>query len=187
MSRILTLAPLAVIVLLLGVFAIALLRPSEGSSDPFVGRSVTELNLPLMDYPGETADYRPSEVEGPYLLNVWASWCPPCRVEHPYFTLMADQGVPIYGIVYKDEVEDTDRFLDQLGDPFAGLAADPEGRVGFELGVTGPPETFLVDGNGIIRARWRGAVTDLVWIQRFERLWAEAGGEPVDWSAVEPR
>jgi len=185
MSRILTFAPLAVIALLLGVFAIALLRPSEGRSDPIVGRSVTELNLPLTDFNGGRADFDPASVQGPYLLNVWASWCPPCRVEHPYFTVMAEQGVSIYGVVYKDDPEDANQFLAQLGDPFAGLAADPEGRAGFELGVTGPPETFIVDENGVIRARWRGAVTDLVWIQRLERVWAEAGGAPIDWSAVE--
>ena len=68
---------------------------------------------------------------------------------------------------------------------FTGLAADPEGRAGFELGVTGPPETFIVDADGIIRARWRGAVTDIVWIQRMAGPWAAAGGQPIDWSAAE--
>ena len=93
--------------------------------------------------------------------------------------------MPIYGIVYKDDEADTAQFLNQLGDPFTGLAADPEGRAGFELGVTGPPETFIVDADGIIRARWRGAVTDIVWIQRMAGPWAAAGGQPIDWSAAE--
>ena len=187
MTRIVIWAPLAVIALLLGVFAVALLNPSDGASDPMVGRSVAALNLPLEPYDGPAAGgFDPATAQGPYLLNVWASWCPPCRVEHPYFTVMAAQGVPIYGLVYKDQPEDTAQFLAQLGNPFAGLAADQEGRAGFELGVTGPPETFVVDSNGVIRARWRGAVTDIVWMQRLERPWREAGGAPIDWSAVEP-
>jgi len=185
MSRILALTPLGVSALLLVVFSIMLLHSAEGGPDPIVGRSVIGLSLPLLDFEGEAGDYMPEAVEGTYLLNVWASWCPPCRVEHPYFTVMAEQGVPIYGIVYKDDPEDANRFLAQLGDPFAGLAADPEGRAGFELGMTGPPETFIVDGQGVIRARWRGAVTDLVWIQHMERIWMETGGRPIDWNAVE--
>lgn len=184
MSRALVWAPLAVIALLLAVFAVALLRPSEGGGDPLIGRTLPD--LPLEEYRGERARFDPSEIEGPYLLNVWASWCPPCVVEHPYFTQLAEQGVPIYGIVYKDELADTEQFLTRLGDPFAGLAADPDGRAGFELGVTGPPETFIVDADGVIRARWRGAVTDIVWIQRFDRTWRELGGAPVQLEPAEP-
>lgn len=182
MKNLMTWFPVIGVGLLLTVFAIALLRPSEGGGDPILGQRVSDLNLPLEPVTFAETGYEPDTIEGPYLLNVWASWCPPCRVEHPYFEALAAQGVPIYGVLYKDEESDAAQFLNQLGDPFAGLAADPEGRAGFELGVTGPPETFIVDGEGVIRARWRGAVTDIVWIQRFAEPWAEAGGQPISWT-----
>ena len=177
MNRLLLAAPLIVIVLLLGVFGFSLFNERTGS-DPQIGLALPA--LPLTDFPGGNADFDPETVEGPYLLNFWASWCPPCIVEHPLLAELADQGVPIMGVVYKDETEDANAFLANLGDPFAGLAADEEGRAAFEVGVTGPPETFLVDADGVIRTRWRGAITDLVWIQIFDEAWREAGGTPVD-------
>lgn len=185
MKNLMTWFPVIGVGLLLTLFAIALLRPTEGGGDPIIGQRVSDLDLPLEAVSFTQAGFAPDVLEGPYLLNVWASWCPPCRIEHPYFEYLSDQGVPIYGIIYKDEEADAARFLDQLGDPFAGLAADRNGRAGFELGVTGPPETFIVDADGVIRARWRGAVTDIVWIQRFAEPWAEAGGEPISWPEVQ--
>jgi cytochrome c biogenesis protein CcmG/thiol:disulfide interchange protein DsbE len=183
MKNLMTWFPVIGVGLLLTLFAIALLRPSEGGGDPIIGQRVSDLDLPLEAVSFTEAGFAPGAIdEGPYLLNVWASWCPPCRIEHPYFEYLSDQGVPIYGIIYKDEEADAARFLNQLGDPFAGLAADRDGRAGFELGVTGPPETFIVDADGVIRARWRGAVTDIVWIQRFAGPWAEAGGQPISWT-----
>ncbi|WP_430430906.1 DsbE family thiol:disulfide interchange protein [Oceanicaulis sp.] len=185
MKNLMTWFPVIGVGLLLTLFAIALLRPTEGGGDPIIGQRVSDLDLPLEAVSFTQAGFAPDVLEGPYLLNVWASWCPPCRIEHPYFEYLSDQGVPIYGIIYKDEEADAARFLDQLGNPFAGLAADRDGRAGFELGVTGPPETFIVDADGVIRARWRGAVTDIVWIQRFAEPWAEAGGQPISWPEVQ--
>lgn len=185
MKNLMTWFPVIGVGLLLTLFAIALLRPTEGGGDPIIGQRVSDLDLPLEAVSFTQAGFAPEVLEGPYLLNVWASWCPPCRIEHPYFEYLSDQGVSIYGIIYKDEEADAARFLDQLGDPFAGLAADRDGRAGFELGVTGPPETFIVDADGVIRARWRGAVTDIVWIQRFAEPWAEAGGQPISWPEVQ--
>ena len=177
MNRLLLAAPLIVIVLLLGVFGYSLFNERTGS-DPQIGLPLPA--LPLTDFQGGNGDFDPTTAEGPYLLNFWASWCPPCVVEHPLLAELADQGVPIMGVVYKDEAQDANAFLANLGDPFAALAADEDGRAAFELGVTGPPETFLVDSGGIVRARWRGAITDLVWIQVFDDAWREAGGAPLN-------
>ena len=182
MKNLMTWFPVIGVGLLLSIFAIALLRPSEGGGDPIIGQRVSDLDLPLETVSFAESGYDPARTQGPYLLNVWASWCPPCRVEHPYLEALSAQGVTIYGVLYKDEEADAARFLDQLGNPFDGLVADPEGRAGFELGVTGPPETFIVDGDGVIRARWRGAVTDIVWIQRLAGPWAAAGGQPITWT-----
>ncbi len=177
MNRALLAAPLMTVALLVAIMGYALFFPSSGS-DPQVGNPLPE--LPLTDFPGGEGDFDPATTEGPYLLNFWASWCPPCVVEHPLLQELHDQGVPIMGVVYRDTPEDANQFLNRLGDPFAALAADEETRAGFELGVTGPPETFLVDGDGIVRARWRGAITDNVWRQVFAEEWAAAGGVPVD-------
>lgn len=95
----------------------------------------------------------------PHLINIFASWCTPCRAEHPVLMALEARGVPIIGVAYKDEAEDTQRFLNELGDPFAAVGMDPEGRLGLDLGVTGAPETFVVDGEGVIRAVHRGPLT----------------------------
>ncbi len=167
-------APIAVIALLVAAFAIALFSPDDqdAANDPRIGKPLPE--LPLQPAFAGTARFDPQRVEGPYLLNVWASWCAPCRIEHPILMALAEDGVPIYGVVYKDEPADARAFLTKLGDPFAGLAADPEGRAGLELGLTGAPETFVVDANGVVRARWRGPITETVWERRLEPAWAEA-------------
>ena len=182
MKQVLVWAPLAVIALLVAALAVALLRPNTNSNDPLMGAPLPA--LPLTDFAGGQGDYAPDAVEGPYLLNLWASWCAPCRIEHPMLQALADQDVPIYGLVYKDDPVDARAFLAQLGDPFAGLAEDRDGRAAIELGVTGAPETFVVDGDGIIRARWRGAITDIVWIQTLGPAWRDAGGAPVDAQAL---
>lgn len=165
-------APLGSIALLLVIFAIALLGPAPREADPL--RSDPLPALPLESFEGPYPGFDPQEIEGPYLLNVWASWCPPCRVEHPFLMDLAEEGKPIYGIVYKDEPADATGFLNELGNPFTALMADPEGRAGLELGITGAPETFLVDEQGIVRARWRGALSETVWAQHFEDEWQAA-------------
>jgi cytochrome c biogenesis protein CcmG/thiol:disulfide interchange protein DsbE len=182
MNRLILWIPLTVVALLLVIFAVALLSPDTGGDDPLVDRDLPA--LPLEDFPGRRPDFDPSAVEGPYLLNVWASWCAPCRIEHPVLMGLAEQGVPIYGVVYKDDPGNALAFLNQLGDPFAGLAADPEGRAAIELGLTGAPETFVVDSQGVIRARWRGALDDITWRRSLDPAWREAGGSPVDADAL---
>ncbi|MEO1038953.1 MAG: DsbE family thiol:disulfide interchange protein [Pseudomonadota bacterium] len=137
--------------------------------DPLISRVLPELPLEAAAWPVE--GYDPDTVEGPYLLNVWASWCTPCRIEHPVLTEIAESGIPIYAINYKDRPENAQRFLNELGDPFAGIAIDFEGRAGFELGLTGAPETFIIDANNVVRARFRGAVTDVIWRNRLEPVW----------------
>ena len=94
------------------------------------------------------------------LVNFWASWCAPCRVEHPNLTILQKEGMAIYGINYKDTVENGLGFLEELGDPYVAIGADPEGRTGLEWGVYGLPETFLIDGDGTVLLRLAGALTE---------------------------
>ena len=93
------------------------------------------------------------------LVNFWASWCAPCRVEHPNLQALADEGVPILGINYKDDPEAALAFLAELGSPYEALAADSSGRVARDWGVYGVPETFVLDGEGRVVLRVAGPVT----------------------------
>lgn len=92
------------------------------------------------------------------LVNVFASWCVPCRVEHPVLMRLAEEGVPIFGINYKDPRDQAKAWLAELGDPFEKIGADRDGRVGIEWGVYGVPETFVVDAEGRIRHRHVGPI-----------------------------
>lgn len=87
---------------------------------------------------------------GVKLVNVWASWCGPCRIEHPNIEALAQEGVTIHGINYKDDDANAEAFLAELGDPYTLIGADRNGRGGIEWGVYGVPETFVIDGNGTI-------------------------------------
>ena len=94
------------------------------------------------------------------LVNFWASWCAPCLAEHPELVELAKQGVPLYGIDYKgDTPEAARRFLTRHGNPFLAVGADETGMTGIDLGVTGVPETFVIDGSGRIVMRYQGPLT----------------------------
>lgn len=87
---------------------------------------------------------------GVKLVNIWASWCGPCRIEHPALMALAAEGITIHSINYKDASSDAREFLDDLGNPYALIGADTTGRVGIDWGVYGVPETFVIDGQGRI-------------------------------------
>lgn len=113
-----------------------------------IDRPAPEFALPpLRDgQPGlSTADL---EAPGVKLVNIWASWCGPCRIEHPQIAALAEEGVAIHGVNYKDAPANAERFLAELGDPYRLIGADADGRAGIEWGVYGVPETFVVDAAG---------------------------------------
>ena len=95
---------------------------------------------------------------GVKLVNFWASWCQPCRVEHPMLETLAGEGVAIYGINYKDKPDAALGLLAELGNPYAKIGAD-SGRMALNWGVYGVPETYVIDGNGIVVLRWAGPIT----------------------------
>ena len=96
---------------------------------------------------------------GVKLVNYWASWCAPCRAEHPNLQLLADEGVPIYGINYKDDPAKAEAFLDELGDPYLAIGADVSGRTAIDWGLYGVPETYVIDGEGRVVLRFAGPIT----------------------------
>ncbi|MEM7242580.1 MAG: DsbE family thiol:disulfide interchange protein [Pseudomonadota bacterium] len=126
--------------------------PSE-----MIGRDAPPLSLGKL---GEKPHFDQSDLQGGGIkvLNVFASWCVPCRVEHPNIQTLTDLGLPVYGMNYKDRPEAALAFLKELGDPYTGIGTD-EGRNGIEWGVYGVPETFLIDGEGKVLYRFAGPVT----------------------------
>lgn len=103
------------------------------------------------------ADLRAGEVT---VVNFWASWCPPCRAEHPLLKALAERGVRVFGVNYKDDPAKAAAFLAELGNPYAGLVADPNGRNGIDWGVVAMPETFVVAGDGTVILHFRGPITE---------------------------
>lgn len=161
--RLLFLLPLAVVLVLVGALAWPILEGRDPRALPSV---LLDKPVPAFDLPGLTAGgagLRSEELTGrPVLVNVFASWCAPCRQEIPLLARLESEGVPIYGIAYKDDPEATRRFLAQLGDPYRSIGVDRDGRLAIELGVYGVPETYVIDAAGRIRHRHAGAVTDEV-------------------------
>lgn len=112
---------------------------------------------------------------GVKLVNFWASWCQPCRVEHPMLDQMAAEGVVIHGINYKDKPEAALGFLTEMGNPYAKIGAD-SGRMALNWGVYGVPETYVIDGQGKVVLRWAGPITEDVLEKTIRPAMAEAAG-----------
>jgi cytochrome c biogenesis protein CcmG, thiol:disulfide interchange protein DsbE len=136
--------------------AVGLTRDPGTLPSALIDRPVPTFDLPPIEgMPGEglsSADLK-GEVG---LVNVFASWCVPCRAEHPLLMGLAERGVVINGIDYKDPAEQAARWLGELGNPFARIGADRDGRVAIDFGVYGVPETFVVDREGRIRHKHVG-------------------------------
>lgn len=118
-------------------------------------------------------------IPGPALVNVWATWCYSCRVEHPYLLQLAAAGIPIYGLNYKDESEPARQWLAQLGDPYRLTIVDAAGDLGLDLGVYGAPETYVLDRTGQIVHRHVGVLDKAVFerdIQQFFAASMRSGG-----------
>ncbi|MGB3146797.1 MAG: DsbE family thiol:disulfide interchange protein [Paracoccaceae bacterium] len=94
------------------------------------------------------------------IVNFWASWCGPCRAEHPHLVALQQEGIPIYGINYKDAPSDAEGFLASLGNPYDGVLVDADGRMGIDWGIYGVPETFVLDGEGRIVLRFPGPILE---------------------------
>jgi len=165
--------------ILFGVLALFLFRGL--SLDPKeLPSALIDQPLPTFSLPALAQDRmltRADVVGEVALLNVWATWCVACRVEHPYLRQIADSGVPVYGLNYKDDDAAAIRWLQDLGNPYLFNIADHQGSLGLDLGVYGAPETYLLDAEGVIRYRHVGVVDDRVWqtiLQpAYEQLLAE--------------
>ena len=144
---------------LLGVFAWSLQHHSEVLPSVMVGKPVPQFVLPAII--GRAEGFQTADLNGQVaLVNIFASWCVPCRAEHPVISELARSGVvPIYGINYKDKAPDALAWLKELGDPYAKIGADTDGRVAIEFGAYGVPETYVVGADGTIAYRVVGPIT----------------------------
>lgn len=161
-TRLAFLIPIVAFLVLAGFAGIALLATLRGERD------MTQLPSAMVGKPAPTAalpDLRNAEgtvsaadfAGRPFLVNVFASWCAPCRAEAPALALLAEE-IDILGIAYKDRPEDTKTFLATYGDPFAAIGVDRDGGAGMRWGVYGVPETFVINADGIITYRHAGPI-----------------------------
>ncbi|HEY3639059.1 MAG TPA: DsbE family thiol:disulfide interchange protein [Rhizomicrobium sp.] len=133
--------------------------PPDELPSALVGKPAPSTNLPPLDAATtafSSADFRKGHVT---VVNVWASWCVPCRAEAPALAALAQlKGVALYGMVYEDHANAARAFLKESGNPFSRIDLDSDGRAGIEWGIYGVPETFVIDSRGIVRLRYAGPI-----------------------------
>jgi cytochrome c biogenesis protein CcmG/thiol:disulfide interchange protein DsbE len=163
MRRLLFFAPLSLFLALAIYFAAGLNRDPAQLPSMLIDRPVPEFALPPIE--GKAEGLSSENLRGEAtLVNVFASWCPPCAEEQPVLMRIAREGgAPIMGLNWKDKPGDGARFLARYGDPYARIGDDRDGRVAVDFGVTGAPETFVVDAEGRVRHKHVGPITPQVW------------------------
>ena len=175
--RVLLLAPLGVAVVAGAGFWTVLRRMKAGHFDPhdvpsqLIGRAppAFEPLPPLGSGPGfGSADL--AAAGRPLLVNFFASWCVPCVIEHPVLMQLAQDGLPVWGVAYKDKPDAAAGFIERRGNPFARVAQDVPGRVAIEWGVYGVPESYLLDRQGVVRWRMAGPVTPSILAEQLRPL-----------------
>lgn len=172
------LAPLLIFALLVGVFWLGLGKDPTELPSALTGKPMPAFSLPVL---GEEArQVSEQDLKGkPYLLNLWATWCPTCYVEHPYLLELAKQNrIRLIGLNYKDEREKALQYLSRLGNPYELTLVDADGMLGINLGAYGAPETFLVSADGVILYRRAGDLNERIWQDEIVPLLAQAGVQP---------
>lgn len=163
----LMLAPIGIFAGFVALSAVGMFRdnPNELPSTRLGQAAPALTEATLADFPGVTPELLASgEVT---LVNFWASWCPPCRAEHPKLLEMAAGGLPIVGVNFRDTEGAAEKYLDEDGNPFVGVAFDPAGRSAIDWGVTAPPETFILGPDGTVLFRFIGPLIGSDFEQRF--------------------
>ena len=176
-QRLLFIAPVATFLLVALALAWGMTRDPRLVPSPLIGSSVPEFTLPPVQ--GRTLGLSSRNLKGEVsLVNVFASWCVSCRLEHPVFMKLQEEGiVPIHGINYKDRPEDAEKWLNAHGDPYMRTGADLDGRVSIEWGVYGVPETFVIDREGRIAFKQVGPITPEIYQETIAPLLQELRNE----------
>ncbi|TDO98326.1 DsbE family thiol:disulfide interchange protein [Marinomonas balearica] len=161
MKKVLFFIPFIALVILGSFFYFNLDRHDDQMPSALLGKSVPSFTLVNL----KTNDIITQKdlPQGPYLINVWGTWCPACAQEHEYLMELSAKGINIIGIDYKDEMKPALDWLAERGNPYSKVIFDEMGRLGVDLGVTGAPETFVVNSKGVIVQRHQGVVNEAVW------------------------
>jgi cytochrome c biogenesis protein CcmG/thiol:disulfide interchange protein DsbE len=179
MRRLFFLLPLVGALALIGWLGYPIL---VGHNPQVLPSALLDKPVPAFDLPSlneDEASMASTELAtgGPVLLNVFASWCAPCRAEIPLMRRLVDEGaITVFGLAYKDDPKATRDFLETLGNPYKRIAVDRDGRVGIDFGVYGVPETYVIDGDGRIRYRHVGELTRSVVEEQLIPLMREIAG-----------
>ena len=138
---------------------------------PYPGSDYKEFPIPNFNLESlyESEPLTNVDLRGDYIINIWASWCITCRIEHPYLMNLKNKRIPIIGINYKDERYDAIEWLGRYGDPYDKIIYDFKGLLALDLGVTGAPETFLVH-DGVIVAHYQGEINNSIWSDVFDPI-----------------
>ncbi len=172
MARIKLFVPLIIFIVLAVFLLNGLERDPNAMPSALIDQPIPEFLLPVLGDENRQVDQQLFQGQ-PALLNVWATWCISCRVEHPFLNSLAQQGIRIVGLNYKDDVVEANKWLSDKGDPYALSIVDSTGRMGLDLGVFGAPETYVVDSSGTIRYKHVGVVDDRVWQQHLLPIWQQ--------------
>ena len=169
------LIPLILFLLTIIAFSVPLKREAQGEDTKKLESALIGKPMPVNNFTElfENKAYTNELFQQgkPVLLNVWATWCPTCYAEHQYLNKLAKDGVRIIGLDYKDESPKAMKWLKDLGNPYQVVLKDEKGSFGFDLGVYGAPETFIVDGKGGIHYRYAGDVNEKVWTQILKPIY----------------
>ena len=164
--RIWFLIPLIIFAAFIVMLYFRLGQPTEIVTNTALERPVPAFELPLLYDTSRimTNDNLPDQ---PFLMNIWGSWCPTCIIEHPFLMQLEERGVNLVGVNYKDDIGDALGYLNRGGDPFSMSIQDLSGQFALDLGLTGAPETFVVDGEGVIRQHIVGEINESNWQSRI--------------------
>lgn len=163
MKRLMFILPLTAFVALLAYFAIGLQRDPSKIPSVLIDKPAPQFYLPAIE--GRNVGLSTDDLKGEVsLVNFFGSWCVSCRIEHPLLMQLSEEGeIPVYGIDWKDPPGAGAAWLERHGDPYTLIGDDADGRVAIDFGITGAPETFIIDRNGRIRYKYAGPITQQIW------------------------
>ena len=165
------LIPFGIFIVLAGFLFKGLYMDPRTLPSVLINKEIPAFELPLLETPEKT--FKSEDMKGKvWLLNVWASWCVPCKQEHPYLVGLKRRGLktPIIGFVYKDTPGAALQMITAGGNPYDEIIYETKNKVGIDLGVTGVPETFVIDKKGVIRGKVSYPIGDEIWFDQLKPL-----------------